>query len=80
MGKKDRLTKEQKEVLTEIVINFVREHPVLYDKTHPDYRDNEKTKKKWKQFKETVNTSLKYKLKKGMLGVDSCSVQIFVHR
>lgn len=65
MGK-SKLSNVQRETLSEIVINFVRENPMLYDKTNPNYKDRAKQKKKWNELKENVNKSLNFGIKKGM--------------
>lgn len=74
MGKKEKLTSQQKETLYEIVINLVRENPMFYDKTHPDYKNKEKRNKKWTELKEILNTSLKFQLKKGKFPSNICNM------
>lgn len=67
--KKETLCSDQKELISELLINLVREHPMFYDKKHLDFFNKDKKKFKWNELKENLNRSLKsLKLKKGMFG------------
>lgn len=74
MGKKEKLSSQKKETLYEVIINLVRENPMLYNKTHPDYKDKDKKNKKWNEFKEILNTSLQFGLKKGKFHSNTCDM------
>lgn len=71
------LTKDQQGTLSEVVMNFVRENPMLYDKKSPDYKDSEKRRMKWKECKDNVNRSLNYGIKKGMLLIVVFRAEVF---
>jgi len=44
---------------TEVIIDFVKENPVIYDCRHPSYKDSRAKDRKWKELATTLNTDCK---------------------
>jgi hypothetical protein len=46
----------------ELLIDFIKENPVLYDYRNPLYKENRKKEKKWKETAMKLGETSKYNL------------------